>query len=154
MVFNRPVTQNSQTDAKHFNGLSLEGKQTHTGLHYNPTAISKTIGDGWNKSLFCGVNERATAKIMETDLRKRKNGSLLLSQKHSRKENKGEKYSDSHSQNRNVSNDPKDEGSFQENKYKILLNSILNDSFISLNDSIRLLQCQSNSKYINRTRKK
>lgn len=26
MIFNRPVTQNSQTDAKHFNGLSLERK--------------------------------------------------------------------------------------------------------------------------------
>lgn len=81
MGFNRLVTQNSPTDAKHFNGLSLEGKKTHTELHYNPTAISQTMGDGWNKSLFCGVNKRTTAIILETDL-KRKTGSLLLSQKH------------------------------------------------------------------------
>lgn len=103
---------------------------------------------GGIKASFVESTRGQPQKIMETDLRKRKNGSLLLSQKHSRKENKGEKYSDSHSQNRNVSNRPKNEGSFQENKNKILLNSILNDSFISLNDSI-LLQCQSNSKYIN-----
>lgn len=81
----RPVTQNSQTDAKHFNGLSLKGKQTHTELHYNPTAITQTTGDKWNKSFFCGVNERKTAKILETDL-KRKPGSLLLPQKHSWKQ--------------------------------------------------------------------